>query len=78
MEFVISLLMSIFKHSTESSKEIMLQVHETGSGVAGIYSFEIAEGESNLPLNDLKAGFYTLRIKDYQGNITYKKYIKND
>jgi len=41
-------------------------------------SFEIAEGESNLPLNDLKAGFYTLRIKDYQGNITYKKYIKND
>jgi hypothetical protein len=43
-----------------------------------IYSVQLVEGESNLPLSDLKAGFYTLRIIDYQGNITYKKYIKND
>ena len=43
MEFVISLLIEIFKHTTETAKDIMLQVHETGSGIAGVYSFEIAE-----------------------------------
>jgi hypothetical protein len=43
-----------------------------------IYNVELAEGVSNLLLSDLKAGFYTLRIIDHQGNITFKKYIKNN
>ena len=43
MEFVIAVLVEIFKHTQDSARDIMLQVHETGSGVAGIYSFEIAE-----------------------------------
>ena len=41
MEFVIGLLVEIFKHSVDAAQDIMLQVHETGSGVAGVYSFEI-------------------------------------
>ena len=43
MEFVIDILMSIFKHSDSSAKEVTLDVHNTGSGVAGIYAHEIAE-----------------------------------
>jgi ATP-dependent Clp protease adaptor protein ClpS len=43
MEFVISLLMIIFKHSEESAKEITLEIHNSGSGIAGIYYHEIAE-----------------------------------
>ena len=43
MEFVIDVLMSIFKHSDSSAKEVTLDVHNTGSGVAGIYAHEIAE-----------------------------------
>jgi len=43
MEFVISLLMIIFKHSEESAKEVTLEIHNSGSGIAGIYTHEIAE-----------------------------------
>lgn len=43
MEFVIELLTTLFKHSESSAKEVTLEVHNTGSGVAGIYAHEIAE-----------------------------------
>ena len=43
MEFVIILLMSVFKHSQEAATDITMQIHNEGAGVAGIYNFEIAE-----------------------------------
>ena len=43
MELVIDLLTGIFKHNESKAKDITLEIHETGSGVAGIYPFEIAE-----------------------------------
>lgn len=43
MELVIEILTTIFKHSQARAKDTTLEIHETGSGVAGIYSFEIAE-----------------------------------
>lgn len=43
MEFVIEILIRFFKRTPEESIKIMLSVHETGSGVAGIYPSEIAE-----------------------------------
>lgn len=43
MELVIEILMSFFNHSETQAKEITMEIHNTGSGVAGTYSFEIAE-----------------------------------
>ena len=43
MELVIDILVSIFKHNQESANKITLEIHNTGSGIAGIYPFEIAE-----------------------------------
>lgn len=43
MDFVIKVLMGIFHHSFEKATDIMLRVHEKGSGLCGIYSYEIAE-----------------------------------
>lgn len=43
MEFVIGLLMAIFKHNEEKAKDITLEIHNSGYGVAGIYIHEIAE-----------------------------------
>jgi ATP-dependent Clp protease adaptor protein ClpS len=45
-EFVVSLLIEIFRRSPEDAEAIMLSVHNTGSGVAGVYDFEIAEAKS--------------------------------
>jgi len=43
IDFVISLLMEIFGHTKQRATEITLNVHNTGKGVAGVYSYEIAE-----------------------------------
>jgi ATP-dependent Clp protease adaptor protein ClpS len=63
MEFVISLLCEVFKHTADSARDIMLQVHETGSGVAGIYSFEIAEVKAVEATNLARANGFPLNIK---------------
>jgi ATP-dependent Clp protease adaptor protein ClpS len=43
MEFVVQVLESFFNHPREKAVQIMLQVHQSGRGVAGIYPAEIAE-----------------------------------
>ena len=43
MEFVVWVLESIFKMSEEQAIQVMLNVHLRGSGVAGVYTFEVAE-----------------------------------
>lgn len=63
MEFVTSVLIEVFKHTVETAKHIMLQVHETGSGIAGVYSFEIAEAKVVETTNSARAAGYPLQIK---------------
>lgn len=63
MEFVVSLLIDIFKHNNDSAKDIMLQVHETGSGIAGVYSFEIAEAKAVESTNLARTNGFPLQIK---------------
>jgi ATP-dependent Clp protease adaptor protein ClpS len=43
MDLVILLLTSIFKHDEAHAREITMEVHNTGSGIAGVYTYEIAE-----------------------------------
>ena len=43
MDFVIELLMAVFKHNIETAKTITMQVHNEGSAIAGVYMYEIAE-----------------------------------
>jgi ATP-dependent Clp protease adaptor protein ClpS len=43
MEFVIEVLENVFNMSEELAIQVMLNVHLRGVGVAGIYTFEIAE-----------------------------------
>lgn len=43
MEFVVFVLRSIFHHGEAEAVRIMLHVHHNGFGVAGVYTFEIAE-----------------------------------
>ena len=43
MEFVVSVLISVFHHSEASAFRIMMHVHQNGVGVAGVYTKEVAE-----------------------------------
>lgn len=51
MDFVVHVLQKFFGKNMEDANRIMLQVHQLGSGVAGIYSHEIAETKVYL-VND--------------------------
>ena len=63
MDFVITVLIDIFRHTPDTAKDIMLQVHETGSGVAGIYSFEIAEAKAVEATNQARTNNFPLQLK---------------
>ncbi len=43
MEFVVYVLQSVFNLPEDQAVQIMLNVHVKGIGVAGVYTYEIAE-----------------------------------
>ena len=43
MEFVVYVLTKIFHHSSAQATRIMLHIHNSGIGVAGVYTREVAE-----------------------------------
>ncbi|MGL5414134.1 MAG: ATP-dependent Clp protease adaptor ClpS [Clostridium sp.] len=54
MEFVIFILVNIFKKSEAEANKIMLDVHNKGKGVAGTYSYDIAMSKVGLALQIAK------------------------
>lgn len=43
IDFVIAILVQVFKHPESSALELTMKVHHEGKAVAGIYTFEVAE-----------------------------------
>jgi ATP-dependent Clp protease adaptor protein ClpS len=45
MEFVVHVLKAVFRKRESDAIRIMLAVHQQGVGVAGVYTYEIAEAK---------------------------------
>ena len=43
MDFVVEILSGIFHKNQAQAEQIMLQIHEKGKAICGVYSFEIAQ-----------------------------------
>lgn len=43
MEFVIVMLMTVFKHNEGAAIDLTMKIHNEGSAVAGVYTYEVAE-----------------------------------
>lgn len=63
MDFVIAMLMMVFKHSEDAATELTIKIHNQGSAVAGIYSFEIAEQKTVEATNLARINGWPLIIK---------------
>lgn len=60
MEFVVEVLLEIFHKTQQEAETIMLQIHEKGKGVCGIYSFEIAQTKAHQVKQRAKANGFPL------------------
>ena len=63
MDFVIEVLLKIFKHTNDSDMRITMQVHEEGSGVVGVYSHEVAEMKATETVTLSRNHGFHLQIK---------------
>lgn len=61
MEFVIAILESVFHKSANDATRIMLNVHNEGVGIAGIYSREICETKISVVHQLAKKNEFPLR-----------------
>jgi ATP-dependent Clp protease adaptor protein ClpS len=60
MEFVVYVLETIFQKSDSEAFRIMLQVHTQGVGVAGVYTYEVAEMKVRKVMDLARAHEYPL------------------
>lgn len=63
IEFVVGLLIEIFKHTEDTAKQITLDIHNNGSGIAGTYTFEIAEAKAVEATHLARTSGFPLGIK---------------
>lgn len=63
MEWVIGLLIEIFKHDNHTAQQLTLTIHNEGSGIAGIYSYEVAETKMNEATQLSRNNGFPLMIK---------------
>lgn len=48
MDFVVDILVRLFGKARDQAAKIMLDVHNKGKGIAGVYSHEIAETKARM------------------------------
>lgn len=61
MEFVVDILCRFFHKNPEDAHEIMMKVHNTGSGLCGIFTQEIAETKVNMVIKEARQAGYPLQ-----------------
>jgi ATP-dependent Clp protease adaptor protein ClpS len=60
MDFVVMVLEQIFHHSHETALQVMLQVHQKGAGLAGVYTRDVAETKVDLVIEYARINEYPL------------------
>jgi ATP-dependent Clp protease adaptor protein ClpS len=63
MEFVMEVLMHIYKHNSVEAEEVTMSIHTEGAGIAGVYPFDIAEQKSKETLSLSKEHGFPLKVK---------------
>ena len=71
MEFVVFILQTVFNHGESDAVRIMLNVHRQGMGLAGVYTYEVAEMKVDKVTRLAQANEFpllcTMEEDDHQG-----------
>ena len=62
MEFVINILMNVFRKDQPTAKDITVEGHEKGRGRAGTYSYEVAEQKCMETITQARSNTYPLDV----------------
>ena len=63
MEWVLEVLQNIFRHSIDTSQQIMLTIHNDGAAVVGTYKYEIAEQKVAETISASRNNGFPLNLK---------------
>ena len=61
-DFVVYVLQVVFGHPSDQAEKIMMNVHNRGMGVAGVYRLEIAEQKAYDTAKEAKDNEFPLKI----------------
>lgn len=62
MEFVVSVLIKIFCKGADEAEQLMLEVHNDGHAVIGVYSYDIARTRTERAIELARSQGFPLRI----------------
>ena len=62
MDFVVKVLRDIFFMNEQDADTLMMQVHNTGQAVVGIYSYDIAQTKSQKAIKMARENGFPLRL----------------
>lgn len=63
MEFVTWVIQKVFHKTHEEAHRIMLMVHQEGSGICGIYSYELASTRMRMVMELARSNQHPLRCR---------------
>ena len=63
MDFVMELLVKIFRHTPETAKDLTLKVHKAGSAIVGTYTYELAEQKGTEATQESRDRGFPLQVK---------------
>ena len=63
MEFVVYVLQRFFGMSSSQATAIMLNVHQRGVGVCGVFSYEVAEAKATQVMDYARQNEHPLQLQ---------------
>ena len=61
MDFVVEILVTVFSKARDQATKIMFDVHNSGKGIAGVYTHEIAETKAQMVTHTAQAYDHPLK-----------------
>lgn len=61
MDFVVHVLQGVFRLTTENATAVMLNVHQKGVGICGVFTYEVAETKVTLVMDQARKNNHPLQ-----------------